>query len=282
MSYHSYPNTFVAEVNLKIADIERSLAFYQEVIGFQILERTEKKAKLTANGKTALLSIEQPENVIAKPQQSTGLYHFALLLPERSDLGRVLQHFIKNNVRIGAGDHLVSEALYLNDPDGNGIEIYSDRPSSSWNWNNNAVEMTTDPIDAQGILEAGKGEAWEGLPPGTVMGHIHLQVAELHKIEEFYVKGLGFDVVARYGPQALFISTGKYHHHIGLNTWAGIGVPAPPENSIGLNWYSLVLPNEETRNKTITNLEKIGASVVEENGHYTTADPSGNRIRLLV
>ncbi|MDF2856225.1 MAG: glyoxalase [Neobacillus sp.] len=142
--------------------------------------------------------------------------------------------------------------------------------------------MTTDPIDAQGILEAGKGEAWEGLPPGTVMGHIHLQVAELHKIEEFYVKGLGFDVVARYGPQALFISTGKYHHHIGLNTWAGIGVPAPPENSIGLNWYSLVLPNEETRNKTITNLEKIGASVVEENGHYTTADPSGNRIRLLV
>jgi catechol 2,3-dioxygenase len=282
MNYHSYPNTFVAEVNLKVADIERSLSFYQEVIGFQILERTEKKAKLTANGKTALLSIEQPDHVISKPQQTTGLYHFALLLPERSDLGRVLQHFIKNNVRIGAGDHLVSEALYLNDPDGNGIEIYSDRPYSSWNWNNNLVEMTTDPIDAQGILEAGKGEAWEGLPAGTVMGHIHLQVAELQKIEEFYVKGLGFDVVARYGPQALFISTGKYHHHIGLNTWAGIGVPTPPENSVGLNWYSLVLPNEETRNKTISNLEKIGASVKEENGIYTTADPSGNRIRLLV
>ncbi len=282
MNYHSYPNTFVAEVSIKVENIERSLAFYQEIIGFQILERNEKKAKLTANGKTTLLSIEQPENVIAKPQQTTGLYHFALLLPERSDLGRVLQHFIKLNVRIGAGDHLVSEALYLNDPDGNGIEIYSDRPSSSWNWNNNVVEMTTDPIDAQGILESGNGGAWEGLPAGTVMGHIHLQVAELQKIEEFYVKGLGFDVVARYGPQALFISTGKYHHHIGLNTWAGIGVPTPPVNSVGLNWYSLVLPNKETRNKTITNLEKIGATVHEENGIYITADPSGNRIRLLV
>ncbi|WP_342430883.1 VOC family protein [Neobacillus sp. FSL H8-0543] len=282
MNFHSYPNTFVAEVNLKVENIERSLTFYQEVIGFQILERTEKKVKLTANGKTALLSIEQPDNAIAKQQKTTGLYHFALLLPERSDLGRVLQHLIKRNVRLGAGDHLVSEALYLDDPDGNGIEIYSDRPSSTWKWNNNDVEMTTDPIDAQGILEAGKGEAWGGLPAGTVMGHIHLQVSELQKIEEFYVKGLGFNVVARYGPQALFISTGKYHHHIGLNTWAGVGAPTPPENSVGLNWYSLVLPSKEARQEAIVRLEKIGTKVTEENGKYFTADPSGNRIKLLV
>lgn len=282
MNFHGYPNTFVAEVNVNVENLERSLTFYQEIIGFQILERTDRKAKLTADGKTTLLSLEQPENVISKQPQTTGLYHFALLLPERSDLGKVLQHFIQLNVPLGASDHYVSEALYLNDPDGNGIEIYADRPSSKWDWKNGQVEMATVQLDAQSVLEAANDDKWQGLPSKTVMGHIHLHVSELVKTEDFYVNGLGFEVVTRYGQQALFISTGKYHHHIGLNTWAGVGAPPAPNHSVGLNWYSLVLPSEEERKKVIAQLKKMDASVKEENGTYLTADPSGNRIQLLV
>lgn len=176
------------------------------------------------------------------------MYHFALLLPSRNDLARILRHFIQIRYPLqGASDHLVSEAIYLADPDGNGIEIYSDRPSAAWNWENGEVEMATVPLDAENLLAEGDGEAWTGLPSNTLMGHIHLHVSELQKTEEFYIQGLGFNIVNRYGRQALFISTGGYHHHIGLNTWNGVGAPAPLENSVGLKRFSLVLPNKETR-----------------------------------
>jgi catechol 2,3-dioxygenase len=282
MGFHREPNTFVDQLNLKVENLERSLQFYQEVIGFQILERNERVVKLTADGITTLLTIEQPEKAMAKQPHTTGLYHFALLLPNRSDLADIVQYFIKIGMRFGSSDHLVSEALYLSDPDKNGIEIYVDRPSSQWDWNKGEVEMAVDPLDFENLLTVVTQEPWTGLPDGTVMGHIHLHVSELKKIEEFYTKGLGFEVVNRYGTQALFIATGKYHHHIGLNTWAGEGIPAPAENSVGLNWYSIVLPNEEARKQVVTQLENIGTSVKEENGFFVTKDPSGNRIQLAV
>ncbi|WP_394138711.1 VOC family protein [Cytobacillus oceanisediminis] len=282
MNFHTKPNTFVAQVNLKVQDLERSLAFYKEVIGFKVLEQTERTAQLTADGKTILLSIEQPENVEPKMGRTTGLYHYALLLPKRSDLAKIVQHFMEIGLRFGSSDHLVSEALYLSDPDGNGIEIYIDREPSEWHWNNGEVEMAVDPLNFPDLLSMGKQQLWKGLPSRTVMGHIHLHVSELEKTEEFYTKGFGFDVVSRYGNQALFISTGKYHHHIGLNTWNGVGAPAPSENSAGLQAYTLILDNEAARNRVIANLRKIGAAVTKENNQFITSDPSGNRILLQI
>ncbi|MBB2479638.1 VOC family protein [Bacillus sp. APMAM] len=283
MNFHREPNTFVEQVNLKVQNIERSLAFYKDIIGFKVLDQTATTAKLSADGKTVLISLEQPENVIPKQPRTTGLYHFALLLPTRADLGKILLHFIQIGYPLqGASDHLVSEALYLADPDGNGIEIYTDRPSSTWDWKNNEVIMSTEPLDAQSLLKEAQGQSWNALPSGTVMGHIHLHVSELKKTEEFYTKGLGFAVVSRYGNQALFISTGKYHHHIGLNTWNGIGAPEPPANSVGLVSYTLKFPDEDTRKNIIHQLKNIGAIVTEENGYFVTVDTSGNRILLQI
>ncbi len=281
MSFHQPPVTYVGQVNLKVENLERSLAFYEKVIGFKVYEKTATTAQLTADGKTVLLSIEQPSDVIPKKGRTTGLYHFALLLPDRADLAKILKHFLQTGYPLqGASDHLVSEALYLADPDGNGIEIYTDRPASIWDWNGGQVVMATEALDAENLLAEGMEQNWNGLPSGTVMGHIHLHVAELAKTEEFYTKGLGFEVVSRYGPQALFISSGKYHHHIGLNTWNGVGAPQPPANSVGLDSYTLVLPDEASLKDTVATLKEIGAAVSEEKGIFMTEDPSGNRIKM--
>lgn len=283
MGFHREPNTFVSQVNLKVANLERSLTFYQEVIGLQMLQQTNSTADLTADGKTVLVTIQQPDDVVPKQGRTTGLYHFALLLPTRADLGRLLKHFLQVRYPLqGASDHLVSEAIYLADPDGNGIEVYADRPASGWSWNNGEVEMATVALDAESLLAEGEGEEWNGMPAGTIMGHIHLHVSELQKTEEFYTKGLGFEVVTRYGGQALFISTGKYHHHIGLNTWNGVGAPPAAENSVGMESYTMVFPSEEKREQILSQLKELGVTVTEEKGVFITADPSGNRIRLEV
>ncbi len=282
MNFHREPITFVGQVNLKIQNIDRSISFYKEVIGFKVLEQTAKSATFSADGKTALLSIEQPDNVVPKQGRTTGLYHFALLLPKRTDLAKIVQHFREIGLQFGSSDHLVSEALYLSDPDGNGIEIYVDRGPSEWNWSNGEVEMTVDPLNFLDLLSVGKQQSWKGLPDETVMGHIHLHVSELKKTEEFYTKGLGFEVVNRFGSQALFISDGKYHHHIGLNTWNGVGAPAPSLSSVGLESFTLLISSEEKRSKMITRLREIGATITEEDGLVVVTDPSGNRIRLEV
>ena len=283
MNFHREPITFVGQVNLKVENLERSLTFYQEIIGFKLLEQTDKTANLTADGKTVLLSIEQPDNVIPKQQRTIGLYHFALLLPKRSDLGKILKHFLQVGYPLqGAADHYVSEAIYLADPDGNGIEIYSDRAPSEWTWNNNEVVMPSEELDAEDLLAKAQGDLWNGLPVDTLMGHIHLHVSDLEKNKEFYIDGLGFEVVSRYGNHALFISDGKYHHHIALNLWNGVGAPQPSDNSVGLESFTLMIPNEEIRRKIIEQLKNIGSSVTEENDSFIASDPSGNRIRLRV
>ncbi|MDR7075879.1 catechol 2,3-dioxygenase [Neobacillus niacini] len=283
MGFHTKPTTFVGHVKIKVENLQRSLTFYQDVLGFDVLEQTASTVKLTSDGKTSILSLEQPDNVIPKQGRTTGLYHFAILLPERSDLANIVVHLVEKGIKFGSSDHLVSEALYLNDPDGNGIEIYIDRDSSVWSWKGEEVAMTVDPLDFKNLLTTViSGKSWKGMPEGTVMGHIHLHVSELKKTEEFYVKGLGFDVVNRYGVQALFLSTGKYHHHIGVNTWNGIGAPTPAKNSVGLESFTLILPNEEARNQAISKLKKIGANVMEENNNFIAYDPSGNRVVLAV
>lgn len=280
MRYHKPPVAYVGQVNLKVENLERSIQFYQEVIGFSVLEQTDRKAYLTADGKTALLTIEQPENAIRSKNRTTGLYHFALLLPTRADLARIVKHFAEINVRLGASDHLVSEALYLSDPDGNGIEIYADRDPNHWRWIDDEVDMATIPLNFQDLLKEESNEPWDKLPAETVMGHIHLQVAELDKNRQFYIEGLGFEVVNDFRGQALFIADHKYHHHIAMNTWAGVGIPNPAENHVGLDSFTIVYPNQDRRDQVIEQLRDIGATIEEEADTVITIDPSGNRILL--
>lgn len=283
MGFHTKPTTFIGHVKIKVEKLDRSLQFYKDILGFDILEQTGSTAKLTTDGKTSFLSLEEPENVTPKQGRTTGLYHFAILLPSESDLANIVVHLVEKGIQFGSSDHLVSEALYLNDPDGNQIEIYRDRAPSEWTWNGDEVAMTVDPLHFENLLKhTTPDRPWEKMPEGTVMGHIHLHVSELQKTEEFYVKGLGMDVVNRFGSQALFLSYGKYHHHVGVNTWNGVGAPPPPENSVGLESYTLIFDNEETRKHVVANLKQIGAKVLEENNQLVTFDPSGNRIELAV
>ncbi|MBB6454013.1 catechol 2,3-dioxygenase [Salirhabdus euzebyi] len=276
------PTVYVGEVSINVVNLENSLDFYQNIMGFAILDRADGKVRLTANGKTPLLTLEQPENVKPKEERTTGLFHFAILLPTRADLSAFLKHILETEHRygLGASDHYVSEALYLSDPDGNGIEVYRDRLSSEWNWDGDKVEMATVQLDAEGLL-AESNEPWSGLPSRTVMGHIHLHVSDLDSTERFYVDGLAFDIVTRY-PGALFASTGGYHHHIGLNVWNGVGANPPAENSVGLNWFTLVYPNEETRSEAVNRLVQSGVTVTQESDFYVAKDPSSNVIRMVL
>ncbi|KXH83778.1 VOC family protein [Sporosarcina sp. HYO08] len=280
MIFHKTPHIYTGEVYLNVTNLDRSIRFYKEVIGFKVLEEHSNKVVLTADGQTPLLIIEQPENVKPKEFHKSGLYHFALLLPERADLGAIIKHFVQHNVRLGASDHLVSEALYLSDPDGNGIEIYTDRDPSEWNWENGQVVMRTDPLDGESIVAESAGRTWEGLPDGTIMGHVHLHVAHLPETESFYT-ALGFEVVTTY-PQALFMSSGKYHHHLGLNTWNGVGAPRPSAESAGLQSITLIYPKEAVLEETIEKVRAIGAKVDSFGNGYRTEDPSGNKMILRI
>jgi catechol 2,3-dioxygenase len=221
------PTPHIGRVALAVADIERSIGFYTDVIGLTLLTREGDDAQMGAGTEPLLLLHGQAG--LSRVRRATGLYHFALLLPSRADLGDALQHYVEVNAPIsGFADHAVSEAIYLTDPDGHGIEVYRDRPREEWAYTNGALRMTTEPIDFDGVLRSRSG-AWRGLPPGTMMGHIHLQVAQIEATERFYIDLIGQDLVLRYGPSATFLSANGYHHHIGGNTWAGAGLPpAPP------------------------------------------------------
>lgn len=280
MKFHQPPHIYTGEVHLKVTDLDKMTNFYTQIIGFGILEKTYNRVVLTADGKNPLLVLEQPEHILPKEPRRTGLYHFALLLPTRADLGKAIKHFSRNEVRLGASDHLVSEALYLSDPDGNGIEIYRDREPEAWKWQNNFVAMSTDPLDARAIVDASGNEEWDGLPEGTVMGHVHLHVANLPETQVFY-EALGFEIATHY-PQALFMSTGNYHHHLGLNTWNGAGAPRPSEESAGLGAYTLVFPEDATMAAAIAKIEGLGTTVKSKVDHFVTEDPSGNEILLRV
>lgn len=283
--FHKKPNLYSSHVQLKVSNLANSIAYYKTVIGFEVLEQDGNTAYLTADGKTSLLSLVEVPNA-KRVQGATGLYHIALLLPERKDLGNIIQHFIELNIQVGAGDHHVSEALYLNDPDGNGIEIYIDRPTEHWNWNDEEhVYMTTESVNFESVIAEADG-TWNGLPSTTVIGHVHLSVSDLEKTKAFYTEVLDFNTVAIYGKQALFISTGKYHHHIGLNTWNSQGGSPLPSDATGLKSFTIVLKNQAYASQVLQNLTEAGYVVEtfeeapEFGGQqiFSTVDPNGIRI----
>jgi catechol 2,3-dioxygenase len=276
------PATHMGRVALTVADLAHSLAYYQERIGLRVLDQTANTASLGVAGRELLWLQAQPG---AKPfpgRGFSGLYHYAILLPSRQALGVELRHLAETRTSLsGASDHGVSEALYLSDPDGHGIEIYRDRARTEWPHRpDGELAMVSDPIDAQGILDAGNGEAWQGLPAETVMGHVHLHVSHLKPAQEFYVNAIGFDLMQNFGGQAAFVSAGGYHHHLGMNVWAGVGVPPAPANRARLLWYEIVLPNAEALETTVASLRAAAVPVEARDGGWLVRDPAQNHVML--
>ncbi|MCO7125753.1 VOC family protein [Sporolactobacillus shoreicorticis] len=282
MNFHKAPNTYVDQVNLYVQNTERSKDFYSGVLGLRVLKETKKIVTFAANGSDPLITVEQTINVLPQNRRSSGLYHLALRVPTRKDLAAVMAHLLKEEYPlVGGADHAVSEALYLNDPDGNGVEIYCDRPSEKWKWENGRVFMPTNAMDKH-LLDELNGESWTGLSKETIMGHLHLQVANLKEAEKFYLNGLGFNLAAAYEPYADFISTGGYHHHLGLNVWNSRGVPVQEGAHIGLNYYRLIFPDRQTRREAIDRLIKLGVFIEQTEGHTFAKDPSGIKLELAV
>jgi catechol 2,3-dioxygenase len=282
-SYSIHPETTVGPIYLTVSDLKRSEEFYGEVLGFKSLPRKGDVLTLTADGKTPVLVLKGNPAATARPGRTTGLYHFAVLTPSRLDLARSLRRLAETQYPIqGGADHRVSEALYLADPDDNGIEIYHDRPRDTWTFPNGEIHMESDPLDYEGILAELDGDAhpWDGLAAGTRIGHVHLNVADLEKTEEFYHGVLGFDITVRRSHGALFISAGGYHHHLGLNIWNGAGAPPPPPNAVGLRYYGIVLPNLAELEKVAGRVQEAGISAEEMDEGFLLRDPSMNGVLL--
>lgn len=267
----------VGPLELSVSDLQRSVAFYRQVLGMTVLEQSRDHVTL-GQGPTPLLRLRGHPGARPAPASATGLYHFAVLLPSRADLGRWVRHVAALGIRVGQSDHLVSEAFYLNDPDGHGIEVYRDRPRGEWRWNLDQVEMASEPIDIPGLLaEPGAETPFTGLPDGTVMGHVHLRVGDVAAAEHFYRTVLGFDVVARWSG-ALFVSVGGYHHHLGLNTWQSAGGSPAPEGSARLERVTLILPAAADLDALAGRLQAAGVDFTQAAGRLDVHDPAGNRL----
>lgn len=233
--------THIGRIGIVARDAAAMSQYYQQIVGLRELANSGGHITLGA-GDLPLMEIEQSNAVRPDDPRSAGLYHTAFLLPSRTDLGRWIRHAIEKRIRVdGAADHLVSEALYLTDPEGNGIEIYADRPADSWDWEGRSVRMATDPLDADGILASAAGApAWDGAPGNSIIGHVHLRVGDVRAAEGFWNRDVGFDTVLNYGGQAVFLSTGGYHHHIGANSWQSRGAGPRDKDRTGLQWVELL------------------------------------------
>jgi catechol 2,3-dioxygenase len=271
-------------VRLQVADLARSLDYYQRVLGLRQASHGEGSATLVPHGEDRPLIVlrERPGAVPVPARGRLGLFHFAVLLPTRADLGRFLRHLAEVGERPGASDHYVSEALYLRDPDGLGIEVYADRPRSLWQANGRELRIGTVAMDAESVLKAGEGEPWRGMPAGTTIGHVHLHVGDLDRAASFYHDGLGLDRMTWSYPGALFLGAGGYHHHLGLNTWAAGAPPAGDGDARLLEW-TVELPNADGVVAASRSLEGNGFAVERTpTGQAVAEDPWGTRLRLRV
>jgi catechol 2,3-dioxygenase len=279
---HIAAGTTVGPVHLTVAELDRSLAYYRGAVGLEVLERGSGSARLGVAGRELLVLVEEPG---ARPAHGfTGLYHFALLLPRRRQLAGWLAHAARERVPLaGLSDHFVSEALYLSDPDGHGIEIYWDRPRERWQ-GQVAARMTTLPLDVDDLmreLDDPAGEPFDGLPDGTVMGHVHLKVADVPEAVACYRDAPGFGRMAQLGRQAAFVAAGGYHHHIGLNSWESAGAGAPPPGTAALRRATIVLPDTAERDRLLARWSTLGHPIRDDGPDPVVVDPSGNALALV-
>jgi catechol 2,3-dioxygenase len=276
------PEMRLGPVRLRVADLAAARGFYERVIGLSGGPGEDDAMTLSAEGTPVVELLERPD-APQRPPRSTGLFHLAILVPDRLELARALRRVSDAGWRFtGASDHLVSEALYLSDPEGNGIEIYRDRPREEWPRRDGTIQMATLPLDLEGVLSevAGESKAPPRLAAGTRIGHVHLNVAELTDTERFYNGALGLDVTVRDYPGALFLSAGGYHHHVGTNTWAGEGAAPPPPGSLGLERYEVLLPGGSALEEVETNLAAAGFESSRDEEALQAGDPSGNRVLI--
>jgi len=278
------PAVEVGTVTLKVADLARSVKFYTEVIGLEVFKKDDHSAVLGA-GKRPIVLLDEVPGATRLARNVTGLYHAAILFPTRHSLAIKVQQLVKISYPFGYGDHLVSEAFYLDDPDANGLELYADRPRSSWKWINGQVQMASDPIDFKSLFAEVKDNDpalnYPAVPTGTKLGHMHLRVGNIPKALAFYHDVLGFDIVAEM-PTALFLSAGGYHHHIGMNTWESEDGKPTPENSAGLREFSISLPDQAELDRLTQQIEAAGITVERSGDSALVLDPFQTRIKLVL
>ncbi len=274
------PGTTIGAVHLTISDLRHSIRFYEAHLGFVVHRQDDRTAWLGAGGPD-LLILTQDETA-PRVRGATGLYHFAILVPSRADLARSFRLLVQTGIVMqGAADHGVSEALYLADEHGNGIEVYRDRPREDWPQLAGHLQMGVEPLDLEMLLsEAGEADSGAGLAPGTVIGHVHLQVSQIAAAEAFYVGILGFELTLRYGRGASFVAAGGYHHHIGLNTWAGAGAPPPPSGALGLRYFVVTLPSAAALAAVADRVRAAGVPAEPLDDGLLIRDPSRNAILL--
>ena len=280
MNWAIHPDTKLGYVHLTVRDLRKSLAFYEDALGFKIHSQSGGTARLGAGESDLLVLTENPSARMAA--RATGLYHFAILVPSRFHLAQSLRRIADTETQVqGFADHLVSEAIYLADIDGNGIEIYRDRPRTEWYDARGNLQMGTARLDVHGVLDelTGRDERWNGLGDGTVLGHMHLQIANVARDEAFYRDVLGFNVMANLG-SASFVSAGGYHHHLGMNTWNSAGAPPPPPNAVGLRYFTMQLPTSDALSRTIDRVRRAGIAVEEMESGLLVRDPSHNSLVL--
>jgi catechol 2,3-dioxygenase len=281
------PRTTVGAVHLTVSDLGRARRFYEEAIGLRGVEVENGEVAMATPAGQTLVQLHGDSSAAQLDRRATGLFHLAILHPSRRDLAFALARLSAARWPLdGASDHLVSEALYLSDPDGNGIELYRDRPQAEWSYDGGQLQMATLPLDLRSLADELRAETElpHEVAAETRMGHVHLQVAELERTEAFYAGLLGFDVVVRGYPGALFVSAGGYHHHIGLNTWRSAGHGPAQPGSLGLRYYEVLLPGEAELEAVLVRLQSAG--VPSETapgaapGTHCVRDPSGNALVL--
>ncbi|PTA68304.1 VOC family protein [Deinococcus arcticus] len=283
MSPAAYPS--LGPVHLRVRDLPGVARFYAGLLGLQATALSGTQTQLSAQG-TPLLLLEAAPDLPLAPHTRPGLFHTAFLLPSRAALGRWLAHAARLGVRLGSGDHLVSEAFYLNDPEGNGIEVYADRPRQDWQWSGGQVQMDTRAVDTAAVLGAAGldartlGRATVTAAPGSaVVGHVHLKVGSAAEAARWYAQALGLDVVARL-PGAAFLSWGGYHHHFGLNEWHTAGQGRPQTPAAGLAGVTVLAPDLASLRARLDVLPDALVNAHPDGGSLNLEDPWGNRLTV--
>jgi catechol 2,3-dioxygenase len=273
------PETRLGAVELSVTDLGRSIPFYEEAIGLKVREADERQAFLGAGGEDLLVLVQEPE--ARRAGRHAGLYHFALLHPSRLELARAAARLAVTQTPIqGASDHGISEAIYLPDPDGNGIELAADRPREQWP-DLSVMSGGPDPLDLAALLETVSEEDPRPADLSTTIGHLHLHVGDLDASTRFYVDVVGFDVMTHL-PSAVFVAAGGYHHHVGFNTWRGPGVPPAPEGVVGLRHFTVVMRDAAELDALRSRAARAGVPVEETAGGPVLRDPSGNALLFAV